>query len=518
MVRASRRPCRNDRSTSLSTSSSASRYDAAASPGRSEPAQQVGAGGRQVVRRGQRCPAPVRRARPAPPPGRPGTTGPRPGSAPRPATARRAAGRRRARRSAASRSPSHVGASACTRGDRGLQREPPGAPAVQRLEHQRRAPRAIAVAVPPAAVLVLEQHQPPVRVDPGGAPGVGEQQQRQQPADLALVRAAAARSIRARSTARSTRSRADQPVAGRRGVPGGEQQVHDGEHGVEPVGQLGAPAAPGRGCGRRVIFFFARVTRAAIVGSLTRKARATSAVVRPQTSRSVSADLRLAGQRRVAAGEDQPQPVVGDLVHRRRAARRRRGPARRTAPPAAAACRAAYRRGGAASSALRRAAVVSHAPGRARYAVARPGRAARPRTRPGRTPRPRSRSPATRTVAASTKAHSRRCASASDRGGPRRATSHAPDGPDRTCPGPAAPRRRRTPAGHSLAEREAWSRSRGLDQVEPAERLLGLDERAVGDDVRRGSSWRWRSAAARRRRGCCRRARRPARRTGRAPP
>ena len=37
------------------------------------------------------------------------------------------------------------------------------------------------------------------------------------------------------------------------------------------------------------IFFFARVIRAAIVGSLTRKARATSAVVRPHSSRSVSA-------------------------------------------------------------------------------------------------------------------------------------------------------------------------------------------------------------------------------------
>ena len=37
------------------------------------------------------------------------------------------------------------------------------------------------------------------------------------------------------------------------------------------------------------IFFFARVIRAAIVASLTRNARATSTVVRPQTSRRVSA-------------------------------------------------------------------------------------------------------------------------------------------------------------------------------------------------------------------------------------
>jgi hypothetical protein len=37
------------------------------------------------------------------------------------------------------------------------------------------------------------------------------------------------------------------------------------------------------------IFFFARVMRAAIVGSDTRNALATSAVVRPHSSRSVSA-------------------------------------------------------------------------------------------------------------------------------------------------------------------------------------------------------------------------------------
>ena len=62
-----------------------------------------------------------------------------------------------------------------------------------------------------------------------------------------------------------------------------------GEHGVEPVGQLGLGAAPGRGSAAAEIFFFARVTRAAIVGSETRNAWAISAVVRPQTSRSVSA-------------------------------------------------------------------------------------------------------------------------------------------------------------------------------------------------------------------------------------
>ena len=72
------------------------------------------------------------------------------------------------------------------------------------------------------------------------------------------------------------------------------------------------------------IFFFARVMRAAIVGSLTRNARATSAVVSPQSSRSVSATCASARQRRVAAGEDQAQPVVGDLGRRPAPARRAR--------------------------------------------------------------------------------------------------------------------------------------------------------------------------------------------------
>ena len=60
-----------------------------------------------------------------------------------------------------------------------------------------------------------------------------------------------------------------------------------------------------------VIFRLARVIRCAIVVSGTRNARAICAVVRPQTTRSVSAICACAGQRRVAAGEDQPQALVG---------------------------------------------------------------------------------------------------------------------------------------------------------------------------------------------------------------
>ena len=59
------------------------------------------------------------------------------------------------------------------------------------------------------------------------------------------------------------------------------------------------------------ILFLARTSRWAIVASGTRKARAISGVCRPAISRRVSATWAVRGERRVAAGEDQPEPVVG---------------------------------------------------------------------------------------------------------------------------------------------------------------------------------------------------------------
>ncbi len=80
-----------------------------------------------------------------------------------------------------------------------------------------------------------------------------------------------------------------------------------------------------------MIFFFALVTRAAMVGSGTRNAAAISAVVSPQISRSASATCAS----RLSAGWQQvnyqPQPVVGDdvlAVGRRLGLGRSRGQAR----------------------------------------------------------------------------------------------------------------------------------------------------------------------------------------------
>ena len=63
------------------------------------------------------------------------------------------------------------------------------------------------------------------------------------------------------------------------------------------------------------IFRFARTRRCAIAGSATRKACAISVVVRPPTSRSVSATRLSGGERGVAAGEDEREPLVGDRAH-----------------------------------------------------------------------------------------------------------------------------------------------------------------------------------------------------------
>ena len=94
--------------------------------------------------------------------------------------------------------------------------------------------------------------------------------------------------------------------------------------------QLGAARAPRTARCASASVRLARTMRWAMVGSGTRKARAISSVVRPPSSRSVSATRASVGQHRVAGDEDQAQQVVAD--RRRRAPRRgrRRGSAARS--------------------------------------------------------------------------------------------------------------------------------------------------------------------------------------------
>ena len=66
-----------------------------------------------------------------------------------------------------------------------------------------------------------------------------------------------------------------------------------------------------------LILRFARESRRFIVSSGTRKARAISSVVSPPSARNVSATWASSAERRMAAGEDQLQPLVGKgrLLH-----------------------------------------------------------------------------------------------------------------------------------------------------------------------------------------------------------
>ena len=132
-----------------------------------------------------------------------------------------------------------------------------------------------------------------------------------------------------------------------------------------------------------------------MAGSATSSARAISAVVSPARVRSVSATLASSGSAGMTAGEDQPQPVVGDPARRRPRRRRGRRPGPRLEhwPPARSFADSLARRRSTSTARLR-AVVVSHAPGRcgtpSRARSAAPGR-----TRPARTPRrgPSRRSP-----------------------------------------------------------------------------------------------------------------------------
>ena len=57
-------------------------------------------------------------------------------------------------------------------------------------------PSAISAGVPAGPVLLGQRHEQPVGVGAGGPPGLGEQHQREQPGDLAVVRARSACSSR----------------------------------------------------------------------------------------------------------------------------------------------------------------------------------------------------------------------------------------------------------------------------------------------------------------------------------
>ena len=166
--------------------------------------------------------------------------------------------------------------------------------------------------VPLGSVLLGEQDEAAVVGHPGRAPGVGEQDQGEQPGDARVVGQQRAEHP-GQVDGPLHEVAPDEGVADRGGVARGEDEVDDLEHGVDAGRQLGGGGHPvgdagpgdlllGPGDPRR----HGRLTDQEGPGHLG------GAQAAHQAER--QGHLRGQRQRRVAAGEDEPQPVVADLV------------------------------------------------------------------------------------------------------------------------------------------------------------------------------------------------------------
>jgi hypothetical protein len=189
--------------------------------------------------------------------------------------------------------------------DRSLQRVGTGGEALEELD-------SFVDLVPPpeAAVLGLEQYQLAAGSGARVAARMLEQHQREQARHLGLVRHQPAQHAR-QSDRLGAQLAPHQGLTRARGVALVEDQVQGGEHGAEPVGQLGV--------GRyqvgdaRVPDLALRPDEPLLHGRLggeerARDLRRLEAAQGPQRER----HSRLRSKRRVAAGEDQPQPLVGN--------------------------------------------------------------------------------------------------------------------------------------------------------------------------------------------------------------
>ena len=196
------------------------------------------------------------------------------------------------------------------RGDRRLERVRARRPPQRERAVDERQRLADHRAVPALAILLLEQHEVAVRADPRLAPRVVEEHQREQPGRLRLVG-----QQQVDDPGEPDRLRrevlAHDRVARGRGVALVEDQVEHREHGGEPVRER-----VGRRLGERDARHADLVLRAHQPlrhGRLGEQQRAGDlghgqAADQPQRQR----DLGLERQRRVAAGEDEAEPLVGD--------------------------------------------------------------------------------------------------------------------------------------------------------------------------------------------------------------
>ena len=258
-------------------------------------------------------------------------------------------------------------------------------------------------AVPPGAILSGEQHEAALVTQPARPPGVGEENEGQKAGDIRVVGEKSAQD--AGQVQGSLHQVApDQIGPGGSGVPGRVQHVDDAEDGIDPRGSS-ATGGTRNGMRAMAIFFLARVMRAAIVDSLTKNAAADLRGGQPAEQTQGQRHLGFGADRRVTAREHEPQPVVdylgavdrsgpgtdrldqqrkGPLVDRVATCQIYGAPPRHCGQPGSRFLRDAARAPGGQGTGI---GVLDALLGQVDV-------------------------PVTRTVAASTKAHSRRCASA----------------------------------------------------------------------------------------------------------
>ena len=166
--------------------------------------------------------------------------------------------------------------------------------------------------IPHAAILVAQQHEVAVGVDTGGAPRLDEQHQRQQSHHFRLLRHQLCQEP-PEADRLGAEVLPNEPVARRGCVPLVENQVDDGQHSPEAARELGFVRdairdsrvanlclGPDQPLGHR------RFRRQKRAGDLGRR--------EPPDEPQRQGDLDAGGQRRVAAREDQAQPIVAHGV------------------------------------------------------------------------------------------------------------------------------------------------------------------------------------------------------------
>ncbi|GIU90476.1 MAG: hypothetical protein KatS3mg010_1575 [Acidimicrobiia bacterium] len=171
-------------------------------------------------------------------------------------------------------------------------------------------PSAIIARVPAGPVLLGERHERTAR--PGARPAascLGQQHQREQPGDLAVVGQRTVQHPRQPDRLRRE-VRADQASAPDDAVyPSLNIRYSTARTAATRAGRSRSSGRPNVAPAPRTCCF-ARLIRCAMVASGTRNARAISAVVSPPTARSVSATCDGGVSAGVAAQEEQRQRVV----------------------------------------------------------------------------------------------------------------------------------------------------------------------------------------------------------------